>query len=205
MKKISAILACAAVSAMLVCACGSSDAGNSNGTDSAASAGSTDNSGAEASQDTAADTTAEQNTGDAPAVTVDAPSGYYYTLKGVAVSANAPMEPIVAAVGEPTSYFESESCAFQGLDKVYTYGSVVISTYPEDGVDYVYTIVLKDDTVETEEGICIGSTKDEVVAAYGDATSENEAALSYQKDDSILAFIFDGDSVASITYTAITE
>lgn len=190
LKKMTAIFACAAVSAMLLCACGGSDAGAS-GTDT--NAGSTEISEKDPAADNAA---ADQNAN---------PTGYFYTLNGVTVFANAKMAPIADALGEPTSYFESESCAFQGLDKVYTYGSVVISTYPVDGEDFVYTIELKDDTVETEEGICIGSTKDEVTAAYGTASTETDTALTYQKDDCVLAFIFDGDSVANITYTAITE
>jgi hypothetical protein len=196
MKKMTAILACTAASAMLLCACGSSDAdteGNTSGSGSAVS--------------TEADSSAEgaESSGADDAASVAAPTGYYFTLNGVTVSVNAAMAPIAEALGEPTSYFESESCAFQGLDKTYTYGSVVISTYPVDGEDFVYTIELKDDTVETTEGICIGSTKDDVTAAYGTASSETDTALSYEKDDSVLAFIFDGDSVANITYTAITE
>jgi hypothetical protein len=196
MKKMTAILACTAASAMLLCACGSSDAGTEGNT-----------SGSGSTVSTEADSSAEgaESSGAGDSASIAAPTGYYFTLNGVTVSVNAAMAPIAEALGEPTSYFESESCAFQGLDKTYTYGSVVISTYPVDGEDFVYTIELKDDTVETTEGICIGSTKDDVTAAYGTASSETDTALSYEKDDSVLAFIFDGDSVANITYTAITE
>jgi hypothetical protein len=194
MKKMTAILACAAASAILLCACGSSDAGTEGNTSGSGSAVSTEAAGAESSAEGADDS-----------ASIAAPTGYYFTLNGVTVSVNAAMAPIEEALGEPTSYFESESCAFQGLDKTYTYGSVVISTYPVDGEDFVYTIELKDDTVETMEGICIGSTKDDVTAAYGTASSETDTALSYEKDDCVLAFIFDGDSVANITYTAVTE
>jgi ABC-type oligopeptide transport system substrate-binding subunit len=198
MKKMTVILACAAASAMLLCACGSSDSSsNSGSTGTGTAEAGTETTGADTSS-----TVAESTGSDA---SVGTPSGYYFTLNGVTVSANAAMAPIAEALGEPSSYFESESCAFQGLDKTYTYGSVVISTYPVDGEDFVYTIELKDDTVETTEGICIGSTKDDVTAAYGTATTETDTALSYEKDDCVLAFIFDGDSVANITYTAITE
>lgn len=183
-------MACVAVSGLLMCACGgSNDAGNGN---------STADTNTEVSE---TDTAAESQAAETPS----AATGYVYTLNGVEVFANEKMSAIVDQLGEPTSYFESESCAFQGLDKVYTYGSVVISTYPQDGEDFVYTIELKDDTVETAEGICIGSSKDDVVAAYGIATSETDTALTYQKDDCVLAFILDSDSVTNITYTAITE
>lgn len=147
----------------------------------------------------------------APAATEGADSatqqsggGYTFTLKGVDISVNADMEPLAQQLGEPADYFESESCAFQGLDKVYTYGSVVISTYPKSGKDYVLVIELKDDTVSTAEGVSIGDSKDTVTAAYGTPTKESAAALSYEKGDCVLAFLLDGDTVSGITYTSAT-
>lgn len=181
-SKLTLCAACVAASAMLLCACGDSGSGDS---------GSSGNTGNESG---------EQGAG-----TSAASNGYTFDLSGVSVAMNAEMAPIVDELGEADSYFESESCAFQGLDKVYTYGSVQISTYPENDVDYVYSVVLKDDTVETPEGIMIGSSKDDVIAAYGDPTTETDASLSYTKGDCILAFILDGDTVTDITYTAITD
>lgn len=130
---------------------------------------------------------------------------YTYDLNGTKVALHAEMAPIVEDLGEADSYFESESCAFQGLDKVYTYGSVVITTYPVDNVDYVYSIELKDDTVETAEGICIGASKDDVTAAYGDPAEDTGTALVYEKGESTLSFILEDDAVSSIVYTAVTE
>lgn len=190
LRKLTVMMACVAVSGLLMCACGSS---SDSGSSSAAAGTDTEVSQTGSAEETQA------------AETSSAATGYVYTLNGVEVYANEKMSAIVDQLGEPTSYFESESCAFQGLDKVYTYGSVVISTYPQDDEDFVYTIELKDDTVETAEGICIGSSKEDVVAAYGTASSETDTALTYQKDDCVLAFILDGDNVTGITYTAVTE
>lgn len=128
--------------------------------------------------------------------------GYVYSQSGVDVAVNGLMSPIVDAWGEPDKYFESESCAFQGMDKVYTYGSVVINTYPENDKDYVLTIELKDDTITTAEGIYIGSSKADVVATYGDATSETDVALVYEKGECQLTFFFEDDCVTNITYAA---
>lgn len=146
----------------------------------------------------------DKTSGNLPTANNDA-KGYVMIVEGTEVAVNAPMAPIVGALGEADKYFESESCAFQGLDKVYTYGSVVITTYPEDGTDYVYSIELKDDTVTTKEGAYIGMNKADVMSAYGTATSETEVALVYEKDACQLAFILEDDLVKNITYTAITE
>jgi len=143
----------------------------------------------------AADTTkaAEQSGSDA----------FVFTSNGVKVIMNAEAAPIVEALGEAKDYFESASCAFNGLDKQYTYNGFVLSTYPKEDVDYVYGVELKDDTVETAEGICIGSSYDDVVAKYGPADSETSA--KYTKGDSQLLFLFTSGAVSSIQYLAVTE
>ena len=50
---------------------------------------------------------------------------------------------IIEKLGEPESYHEYESCAFQGKDKRYQYKDIIICTYPKNGADYIYTIQLK--------------------------------------------------------------
>ena len=42
---------------------------------------------------------------------------------------------VVDELGEADDYFESESCAFEGLDKVYTYPGFKLNTYPVDDKD----------------------------------------------------------------------
>ena len=134
---------------------------------------------------------AEQQTGDA----------FAFTVKGVKVVMNAEAKAITDALGEPKSYREEESCAFKGLDKEYNYGSFIIRTYPKDDVDYISGVDLMDDTVSTPEGLYIGATKDEVVKAYGQPSGD---FYEYVKGDSSLLFLFDGDTVSSIQYTADT-
>lgn len=150
------------------------------------------------SKDTAGDAAAGDTAGDA----AGASSKYTFDFKGVEVAVNEDMARLTEALGEPADYFESNSCAFQGLDKVYTYGSVVIRTYPEDGKDYVLSVELKDDTVSTKEGVYIGAGREDVEAAYGEPTDETAAALRYVDGDCALAFILTDGRVTGITYTS---
>ncbi|MGN0341376.1 MAG: hypothetical protein ACI4DO_01140 [Roseburia sp.] len=177
-KKI--VLALSLVLCLGLCACGSNDASGN-----ASNSGSTTQ---ESSNDGADNSDAEET--------------YQVSYNGAELFVNENMADVLDVLGEPNSYFESESCAFQGMDKVYNYGSVVINTYPDGDKDFILTIELKDDMVETGEGIAIGSTKDEVQAAYGEADQENSTSLSYVKGSCTLAFIFDGDMVSAITYTS---
>lgn len=129
-------------------------------------------------------------------------TGYTFTLKGVEIAVDADLAPIVEALGEATSYFESESCAFQGLDKVWTYGGVILRSYPEDGKDLVLSVELKDDSVSTPEGVYIGSAEADVKAAYGEPATASDTACVYTKGGSTLTFILDGGKVTGITYTS---
>lgn len=129
-----------------------------------------------------------------------AEEGYFFELNGTKIAVTAKMAPIAEALGEPTNYFESNSCAFQGLDKVYTYGSVVVRTYPENDTDYVLTVELKDDSVSTPEGISIGDTADSVKTTYGEPNQTTDSALIYTKGESILTFFVTEGEITAITY-----
>lgn len=133
------------------------------------------------------------------------PSGYAFEHNGVKIYMNTDVAPVVDALGEPMHYFEAESCAFKGLDKTYTYAGFEITTYPLDGKDYISSLYFMDDTVSTPEGISIGSTVDEMIAAYGDNYTEATGTYTYVKDESKLQFIVMNDEIISITYLAIVE
>lgn len=121
------------------------------------------------------------------------------------IEMNADASAIVDELGDPDDYFESESCAFEGLDKVYTYPGFHLNTYPVDDKDYVLSVDFMDDTVETDEGISIGSTKDEVTEAYGEPAEETSSSLVYEKGDTEMTIGLDGDSVSSLEISAVTE
>lgn len=122
--------------------------------------------------------------------------------QGVNIELWAEAEPVIAALGDSLSYFEAESCAFEGLDKIYTYSSIELSTVPLDGIDHISLIVLLDDTVATNEGIRIGSSVDDVVAAYGDDYNVQGQSYTYIHGETMLMFIFEDDVVAAIEYIA---
>ncbi len=128
---------------------------------------------------------------------------YVFTYNGTQIRMNAPADDIIAALGDGYTYFEAPSCAFEGMDKVYTYNSIVVRSYTRDGADYIAAVELKDDTVATAEGIRIGSTEDEVRAAYGEDGVAGTSGIEYTLGDSFISFIFENGKVVAITYTAI--
>lgn len=125
---------------------------------------------------------------------------YAFVLGDKRVDVNEDMTLALADLGEPLSYFEAESCAFDGLDKTYTYSGFIITTRPEGEKDYIQSILLTDDSVTTAKGIYIGSTRDEVIASYGETDDALPTLLSYTSAGTTLNFILDGDTVVSIEY-----
>ena len=127
-------------------------------------------------------------------------AGYVFSYKGTDIPVDADFAPILEELGEPNTYFESPSCAAQGIGKHYTYNDFEIETYPDGDNDLVLYVMLKTDAVSTKEGINISSTKDDIIAAYGEPTEEVTGSLIYQMSDMKLKFLFNGDSMISIEY-----
>lgn len=127
------------------------------------------------------------------------PGGYVFRVGDVAVEVDGDVAPVIEALGEPTSYFEAASCAFEGLDKIYTYQGYEIDTYPVQDRDLVSAVILKDDTVATAEGICIGDSLEKLLETYGEGVQEN-GMLVYARDGMKLCFILQEDSIISIEY-----
>lgn len=131
---------------------------------------------------------------------------FVFNYNGVDIPMNAPADDIIAALGDGYTYFEAPSCAYEGMDKVYTYGSIVVRSYTRDGVDYIAAVELKDDTVATAEGIRIGASEEEITSAYADDNESgvvSSTGIEYTRGDSYLTFIMEGGRATAITYTAI--
>ena len=183
MKKYAILMAAAL---LLLTACGGGTSENTDGTSGAAGG------------DTPVPSVTETED---PASQEVTPRGYVFTADGTEIVIDAAAAPILASLGDADSYYEAASCAFDGLDKYYTYGSFEVDTYPdENGVDRISAVLLKDDLVSTAEGVSIGDSREAVTAAYGEGT-ENGSAVVYEKGGMKLMFIFDEDgAVESVQY-----
>ena len=125
---------------------------------------------------------------------------YAAAVEGVHIAVDDPAEPVLSALGEWSSYDESPSCAFEGLDKIYGYGSFEIQTYTKDGKDYIRAVYLIDDGSCTQRDIAIGDTAEAVKEAYGTPTRESEGSLQYAGEGMTLTFLLRDGIVTNIQY-----
>ena len=102
--------------------------------------------------------------------------------------------------GKELKYSEVASCAFEGIDKTYTYDHYEVTTYPVDNADKVYVILFLDDEVATTEGIKITDSKDDMIKKYGNDYKQEGNLYTYKKDKTILNFIVENDVITSIEY-----
>ena len=130
---------------------------------------------------------------------------FTFIYQGVAISPHGDAAPVVEALGDPKSYTEESSCAFEGLDRTYYYGPFYLSTYPMDGKDYVYTLWFADDTVTTAEGIRIGSTQAQVETVYGADAFNGTNAFEMTKGSSKLTILITDGMVSGVRYEGIID
>ena len=129
-------------------------------------------------------------------------TGYTFTKGSTKIAVGADTASILTSLGKELKYYESPSCYFSGMDKIYTYAGFEIHTYPDPNGngDRVNRIILLDDTVQTEEGVYIGSAQASVLAAYGEATEKKADSWDYRCKDMYMRFFFENGVVKEIQY-----
>ena len=119
----------------------------------------------------------------------DETSALSLSYRGVELTVGMSADEAIAALGEDYTLKESESCAGQGMDRMYTYPSVRLYVFaPVEGEAVVSSVLYTDDGVATTDGLRIGSTAADVVAAMGEPDEKGDARLVYRADGAVLTF-----------------
>lgn len=126
---------------------------------------------------------------------------FSFTYNGTKISINGDMDAVMAEIGEPNSTYVETTCAFEGCENDYTYGSFEVDENEMTDKSYISRIYLLDDLVSTEEGLKIGMTKDDAISIYGTPDEETDGDIKYYKGDSMLDIILsETGTVSSIMY-----
>lgn len=126
-------------------------------------------------------------------------SKYSYVHEGKKITIGEKAEDVLEKLGEATSEYTATSCAFEGEDHFYTYGtSLQIVTSKVNGKEVLTTIQLLDDLVKTPEGVRIGDSDATVAKAYGEGSNGRYAVKDGKTS---LVVVTKNDEVIAITYT----
>ena len=126
---------------------------------------------------------------------------FFHEDTGICV--NTAANPVLTDLGKAHRYSEHPCQITAGMNKTYCYGSFYITTYPKDGEDHIYSIWFADSREKTSEGICIGSTMEQVEAAYGRNCFQGTNACRLLRGDSLLTIIVNENRVSAIQYEAV--
>jgi len=113
------------------------------------------------------------------------------------------IQDVLNAMGEPLGVFEAPSCAFDGIDRIFSFPGLQIHTYPLDNGDFIHTVSIRDDSIMTQNGIYLGNSLDSVLAAYGNDYQQEFGMFTFTKGVTTLQFLVEYDMVVAITYGLI--
>ena len=146
----------------------------------------------------------QRDSTDANQVNQVSDADFFFEANGVLIRFGVAASSVLSALGEADDYFEAASCAFEGLDKTYFYHGFELYTYEIDGVDYVLSILLPDDNLETPEGLYIGADAALLAQLYGGDVPEDGLHV-YLSGSTELRIQILNNEVASIVYMYITD
>ena len=117
-------------------------------------------------------------------------NNYYIMYNGIKLDVGVDMSNYLSKLGEYTSE-DGEACGTDEKDVIYTFSGIEMETHVSGSSEIVRMIKIVDDSQSTVKGITIGSTRDEVIKAYGNGYTEGSAgALRYEGDTSAIEFYF---------------
>lgn len=129
--------------------------------------------------------------------------GFTFLAGDVELVPGAPFDS--AVLPEPDSLYEVPSCAIEGTDNLYNYGTFELTAFNDGTGEVIYSILLLDPNIATPEGLALGDEGAKVTELYGPAYTQEGTALVYTGSNARLYVIVQNDAVASIEYRMITE
>jgi len=131
-----------------------------------------------------------------------APETYSFPIGDVELVPGAAFD--AAALPEPVSVYQVPSCAIEGMDNVYSYGSYEITAFSDGKSESVYSIFLMEPDVATPEGLALGDEMAKAANLYGEYKEEGTAWVFTRQNTQLWVIGQDG-VVISIEIRLVTE
>ncbi len=149
---------------------------------------------AQGSGDVAFTVGGEQNTTQTTEQKQEGTEGFYFMAGDVMV---IPGMIFDADMLPAESVYQVPSCAFEGTDNVYSYGSYEITAFNDGEKELVYSIFFVEPDVSTPEGLANGDELSKAKELYGDC-KEDDAAWVFTRGNTELYVIAEDDVIVSI-------
>ena len=130
-----------------------------------------------------------------------------FAIEGANFPLDTDIAPLIEILGDGYTLSTAPSCVYDGEDKTYDYGNIIIYTYPNGEKDIIWEIDIVGSEYPTAKGIKVGDSLEDINAAYGDGGFVVGHTYIYNisedKDDiesPQLCFEFDEDKISSIIF-----
>lgn len=130
-------------------------------------------------------------------------SPFYVNYKDTKIELDKKAEGVLDKLGEPKYSDNLGDCGGIGVQMKYTYDDITVNTLKENDGEVIHKIGFLNDLVSTPKGITIGSSAEDVRAAYGTPTSDENGKLTYKSGDLELEFTVKNGSVSAVNYRRI--
>lgn len=127
---------------------------------------------------------------------------YIFDADGVELIPGDPFDPGI--LPEAVSVYEVPSCAIEGTDNLYNYGSFELTAFDDGEKELIYSVLLTDPNITTTEGLALGDDLQKMIDIYGEGYTQQGNAYVYTGDAELLYIIAQNEKVASIEYRMIT-
>ncbi len=131
------------------------------------------------------------------------PAVYSFAAHGVTLVPGADFDPTV--LPQPESTYEVPSCAIEGTDLVYNYGTFEVTAFRGSQGDVIYSVYLLDPNTATAEGLLLGDPQSRVTELYGEGYTAQGTSWVYTKGQTMLIILFQDGNVLSIEYRMVTQ
>ena len=112
---------------------------------------------------------------------------------------------LIDQLGAPVSQSEMGACGDLGTVTKYVYDTIELFVLKSGDKATVDQITLKSDLVKTPEGVTVGSSKDDVISAYGNGYAKcDDNEIRYTSGNKNLKFTLRDGSVVGINYLVLS-
>ncbi len=125
-------------------------------------------------------------------------------INGGELTFDMTMDSVFELLGTDYEYSEAISCAYDGMDKTFEYSDLVIYSWPDGETDRVSEFLIFSDVCTTARGITVGSSLDDVIAAYGQG-SEVGSMIEYEALGRLISFSISDGAVTDIDFMTVQE
>ena len=136
----------------------------------------------------------EQGSAQATQAKQEETEGFYFMAGNVMITPGMTFD---AETLPAENVYQVPSCAFEGTDNVYSYGSYEITAFNDGEKELVYSIFFIEPDVSTPEGLANGDDLSKAKELYGDYI-EDDAAWIFTRGNTELYVISEEDVIVSI-------